>query len=204
MKILIVDDRPDLLFFIKEFLEESGHKVTIVARNQNVLELEQSFDLVIRDLDKFIDNELKPLEQTSERLAQLIIRSVANFLKSVRVQSGLSHSQLKDQIINFKKVNLIHYTFPHGENSLKLIKNFELGEFCPPYGYLEAVSLICKKEKEREQLLNSIENWFLPSREKEGRDTLISLMDILYLKKGDKTDSKNVKSSLIDNFSTIT
>ncbi len=196
MKVLIVDDRPKLLCLVKELLEDSGHVVTTVMSDQNVLELEQSFDLVIRELDTFIANELELLEQTTEGLIQLMIRSVANFLKDVRVKSNLSHFQLRDQIANLEKINFIRYTFPDGVNSLKLVKIFESGKFCPPYGYLEAVSLACKKEKELEQLLNSIESWFDSSGEEEGRSILISLMDVLYLKERDEINSKDVKKTL--------
>ena len=189
MNILITDDRCEQKSrLVAELVAGFGHSVlyksNLVSPDFLKKEYKENcFDLVVEDLDKFMIDEIPFTSKVAEEMEYHITELIGKFLKESRLEKSLSPVQLGNLIAVLKKYRELKISFLSKENSAKLVRLFESGDFCPPHSYLDAVARLCSQEVRLEDFLGSMETIFCSQNGmRERRTTTVALLDIYYKK----------------------
>ena len=197
MNVLIIDQRSDLASMVREFLIDSGHSVEVVdSASQDSLK-GKHFDLVIDNLDKIVE-EIKSLNETSEKAEQAITLFIAEWLENVRTKGKFSFAQLGNWLLGLKKAGNLELAILNKKTASKIVRLFKTGNFCPLYEYLEVVASACFREEELECILDSIEIEFDLKKE-ESKHKVITVLLGIYYKKRLSNIEKIINSSNVDN-----
>ena len=184
---------------VKEFLIDSGHSVEIMDSASHVSLEGKNFDLVIDNLDETVE-EIKSLNEASERAEQAITLFIAEWLENVRTKGKFSFVQLGNWLLGLKKAGNLELAILNKKTASKIVRLFETGNFCPLYEYLEAVASACSREEELEGILDSIEIEFGLKKEESKYKVITILLGIYYKKRLSKIE-EIINSSNVDNLS---
>ena len=189
MKILITDDCCEQnSFLVAEFMAGFDHSVLYKTNSvlPNFLEKEykqEDFDLVIKDLDKFITDEITPAGKITEEIEYHITDLISIILKESRLEKSLSLTQLGNLLVTLKKSGKLKFPFLSEKNAAKLVGLFESGDYCPPYSYIETVVELCWQKPRLEDFLSALETEFgYQNGLRERRSSTVALLDIYYKK----------------------
>ena len=197
MKILIPDDSCERNSrLVAEFMAGFGHSVLYKTntKSSDFVEKEykqEDFGLVIKDLNKFIKDEITPAERITEEIEYHITDFFSTILKDARLEKSLSMVELGNLLVALKKSGKLKFPLLTEKNAAKLVGLFESGEFCPPHGYLYTVAGLCSQELRLEDFLGALEIGFgNQDGMRDRRSTTIALMDIYYKKHAQEIEKK--------------